>query len=456
MSFYLDHVAAFAASCTFDDLPHSVVERTKLVMADCIGAIVGGSVEPEMQTLSSRWAGGTGIGPATVIGTNRKSDPAKAALLNGTAGTFLEMDEGNQFCKGHPGMHTFPAAMAWAQDNVVSGREMLTAIAVGYEVGARVGIATNLRMSMHPHGTWGTICAAVGVARLAKFDAGQMKQVLNVSSNLSLATSRRTMLEGGTVRNLFTGVSNQMGVLAHDLVMSEFTGEHDGIGNVFGKVVSDEFDPTAMTKNLGTHWEIARNYFKLHSCCRFNHAALDALEKIVNSNAGTLLISKIDKIDVDTYFLAAELDDRNPKNTLAGKFSVPFAIATTLVNGSSDVASFTWDAIRNNTIQSLAQRVSVRDDPEMSAKLPDLRPASVKIIMKDGTVFTADTQTNRGDWRDPYSSDELAAKYHRLTARAWQPDCAGEIYDTVIGLEDLASIKILGDKMHRAGCHETG
>ena len=112
------------------------------------------------------------------------------------------MDEGNQFCKGHPGMHTFPAAFAYSQTHGTSGKDLITAIAIGYEVGARVGIATNLRMSMHPHGTWGTICAAVGVARLAGFNAEQMKTLLNVSSNMSLATSRRTMLEGGTVRNL--------------------------------------------------------------------------------------------------------------------------------------------------------------------------------------------------------------------------------------------------------------
>ena len=456
MTFYLDQVAEFAATTKFDDFPTPVIERTKLIIADCIAAIVGGSVEPEIKELSTRLASQSGGGTALVIGSHLKTDPAKAALLNGTAGTFLEMDEGNQFCKGHPGMHTFPAAFAYSQVHGASGRDLITAIAIGYEVGARVGIATNLRMSMHPHGTWGTICAAVGVARLAGFNVEQMKTLLNVSSNMTLATSRRTMLEGGTVRNLFTGVSNQMGVLACDLVLSGFTGEHDGIGNVFGKVVSDEFNQDAMTYKLGTHWEITRNYFKMHSCCRFNHAALDALNEVVRTHQGELAINDIASIHVDTYFLAAELDGQSPQNTLAGKFSVPFAIATTLVNGSSDVASFTWDAIRNETIQALAKKVTVSDDPEMSAKLPDLRPASIMITMNNGAILKAETETNRGDWRDPYSVSELSEKYNNLTARAWAVTNATKIYDTIMDIESVASIAPLCGLIHQAGLHETG
>ena len=456
MTFYLDQVAEFAATTKFEDLPAPVIERTKHVIADCIAAIVGGSVEPEMKELSTRLTAQSGVGTVLVIGTSLKTDPAKAALLNGTAGTFLEMDEGNQFCKGHPGMHTFPAAFAYSQTHGASGKDLITAIAIGYEVGARVGIATKLRMSMHPHGTWGTICAAVGVARLAGFNTEQMKTLLNVSSNMSLATSRRTMLEGGTVRNLFTGVSNQMGVLACDLVLSGFTGEHDGIGNVFGKVVSDEFNSDAMTENLGTHWEITRNYFKMHSCCRFNHAALDALDKIVQSHQSTLVIDEIASIHVDTYFLAAELDDQNPQNTLAGKFSVPFAIATTLINKSSGVTSFTWDAIRNPFIQSLAGKVTVSDNPEMSKKLPDLRPASVAITLKNGRVLEAKTETNRGDWGDPYSTDEIIEKYNSLTACAWSAEHSSHIYDAVMAIETSPSITPLSDLIHQAAADEAG
>ncbi|HUS53722.1 MAG TPA: MmgE/PrpD family protein [Thermohalobaculum sp.] len=446
---YLTEVAEFAAGFRAQDLPGEVVERTRLIIADCVGAIVGGAAEPEMQALAAR-PGMAGSGAALLIGTGLSAHPAQAALVNGTAGTWLEMDEGNQFCKGHPGMHTFPAAFAYAQLVGASGADFLTAVAIGYEVGARVGIATALRPSMHPHGTWGTICAVVAVQRLAGRDAVGMREALNIAANLTLATSRRTMLEGGTVRNVFAGVSNQMGILANDMVEAGFCGEINGISQVFGKVVSDTFNADAMTEALGERWEVMRNYFKMHSCCRYNHAALDALAMIAAEAPGGLDPARIARVDVESYSLAAELDDPRPRNTLAGKFSVPFAVATTLINRSSDVGSFTWDQINNPAILELAARVTVREDPAMTAQLPNHRPAAVTVTLTDGTSLTARTETNRGDWADPYPPEEIRAKYLSLTARLWPEAAAAAIWDEIMVLEMRPDIAKLGALMRQA------
>ncbi len=451
MTAYLDRVAGFAAEFPDTDIPDTVLDHARLVVADCIAACVGGAAEPEVAALTARLLPAGAGGPAAVLGAGRTADAGKAAFINGTAGTFLEMDEGNQYCRGHPGIHTVPAAIAWGQAHGVSGSSLLAAIVMGYEIGSRVGIAANLRPTMHPHGTWGAVCAAVAVGRMAGYDAGRMQTLLNVCSNMGLATSRRTMLEGGTVRNIFAGVGNQMGILAHDLVEAGFTGENDGLGNVFGKVVSETFDPSAMTEDLGSRWEIARNYFKGHSCCRYNHASLDALEMILAQRPGGIRVDEIDRVEVETYSLAVELGDRSPRNTLAGKFSVPFAIATTLINGNSGVASFTWDAIRNDEIQALAKKVEVREDPAMTAKMPDLRPAAVKVTLTDGTALTAATDTNKGDWQDPYTEPELAEKFMTLTTRRWTPAGAQAVHDEIMNLRNAPSLDRLTALIESAG-----
>lgn len=444
---YLTEVAAFAAGFPAADLPAEVAERTGLIVADCIGAIVGGAAEPEVKALSARLGG---PGPALLIGTGLTAQPAQAALVNGTAGTWLEMDEGNQFCKGHPGMHTLPAALAFAEATGASGADFVAAVAIGYEVGARVGIACRLRPSMHPHGTWGAICAAVAVQRLAGADAARMREALNIAANLNLGTSRRTMLEGGTVRNVFAGVSGQMGVLTNDMIEAGFCGETDGVSQVFGKVVSDSFNQTAMTEALGSRWEVMRNYFKLHACCRYNHAALDALAMIASASPGVLDPTRIARIEVESYAFAAELDDPRPGNVLAGKFSVPFAVATTLVNGLSGVASFTAPNLTNPEILALAAKVSVREDPAMTAQLPDRRPARVTITLTDGTRLTAATETNRGDWADPYAPGEIRAKYLSLTARLWPEVDATAVWEAAGTLRTLPDIDRLGALMRRA------
>ena len=319
---YLDELCRFLADCSFEDLPRNVVQQAGLVVADTIAAIAAGSAEPEMAALTDRIA--AVAGPAAVIGTGVRTEVGKAALLNGTAGTFLEMDEGNRFSRGHPAIHVVPAVLAMAEAEGMSGRDTLLAIVLGYELGARLGGSTQLRTAMHPHGTWGTVAAAAAVAKLAGADASTFRETLNVASSLTLATSKRTMLEGGTVRNVYAGVSNHMGLLARDLVLAGFSGERDGIASVFGAVVSDSLDTGALARGLGDTWQIAQNYFKLHSCCRYNHATLDALAKLA-----PIQPEEVAAVEVETYSYAAELDDTRPHNTLAAKFSVPFAVATT-------------------------------------------------------------------------------------------------------------------------------
>ena len=160
---YLDMLCRFLAGLCFEDLPKDVVRQAGLVVADTVAVIAAGSAEPEMAALTARLAGAPG--PAAVIGTGLRTEAGKAALLNGTAGTFLEMDEGNRFSRGHPAIHVLPAVLATAEAQGMSGRDTLLAFVLGYEVGARLGGAARLRPAMHPHGTWGTVAAAAAIGR---------------------------------------------------------------------------------------------------------------------------------------------------------------------------------------------------------------------------------------------------------------------------------------------------
>lgn len=420
-------------------IPANTLEYSRLVLADTIAAIVGGMAEPEMQKLVN-----TDLQPGkiSILGTNLKSDYLSAAFLTGTAGTFLEMDEGSQFARGHPAIHVAPALLAMSQKIKVSYQEFLEAFIIGYDVAARIGLASNLNNSMHPHGTWGVLGAAAATAALLKLEKEKSKEILNIASSLTLATSRKTMLEGGTVRNAYAGVSNQMALMSHRLLNAGICGEIDGIKSVFGSVVSTDLDEVKACEEVGDRFEINRNYFKLYSCCRYNHAALDCLWYLLNNHAELKNFQKIESIAVESYSLAAELNDKNPKNTLAAKFSVPFAIATTLANRSSGVNDFSNEAISNKKIISLCQKVSVIENPEYTAKLPDLRPAKVEITFSDGKRIGHSVETNRGDWQDPYSAAEIKEKFHSLTGRIWAQKKCDLIYQNIM-CSDLDDISYL-------------
>lgn len=438
MSDYQERISRFAAELCFEDLPSAVVERAMVVTADMIAVIASGAQEEEIQKLTMDLVADHQGGPATLLADGRKVPLLEAALVNGTAGTFLELDEGNQFSRGHPAVHVVPALLALGETLGSSGREYITALVAGYEIGSRIGTAAKIRMSMHPHGTWGTVGAAVACGRLSGVSAGGIRELINISASLALATSRRTMLEGATVRNVYSGVSNHMGLLALKLYQAGFTGESDGLQTVYGSVISEEFKPEAMLEKLGERFEIARNYFKRHACCRYNHSALDVLGLISERFAdGRIPADAVKEVLVETYSLAAQLCDQNPTNMLAAKFSIPFAVATYLTHGNAGVPCFRKEKVSDRAIQDLADRVIVRENPEMTAIMPDKRPSRVTVRLKDGTEYTDETYVNKGDFESPYAPEDLVAKYQELAVPVWGQNRADAVYTQVRRLPDL-------------------
>src|SRR5258706_6177316 len=210
----------------------------------------------EMKALVAKNLAQAAAGDAWVIGTGRRASASDAALLNGTAGTWLELDEGNLFAKGHPGIQVVPAAVALAQDLGSSGADLLLAVALGYELASLVNRGAETRLAIHPHGTYGVMGAAIAAGRLKGFNGAQMLELINCASTMGMATSRQTLLDGATVRNIYTGHSGHMGLMAAQLVECGFTGEIDSVSAVYGKVLSDTFDPAKVVTGLGSEWLI--------------------------------------------------------------------------------------------------------------------------------------------------------------------------------------------------------
>jgi 2-methylcitrate dehydratase PrpD len=366
-----------------------------------------------------------------------------AALLNGCAGTWLELDEGNLFAKGHPGIQVVPAAIALAQEAGISGADLLLAVALGYEISARVSRAAQIRLSIHPHGTYGVMGAAVAAGRMKRFTAGQMRELLNVAATMGMATSRQTLLDGATVRNIFTGHSGYMGLLAVRLVECGFTGEIDGVGNVYGKVLSDTFDRDAVTKELGTEWLITQNYFKLHPTGRYVHSAIDALEDLLDKvPGGRIDVDRIRKIKVRTYMLAAMLAEKSVVSSFGARFSLPFALASILYHGRSGLAAFDEQAVANPTIRSLAALVDLQEEKAHTARYPREQRCELEISLDDGTTWEGRCTVMKGEPANPHRPEQLEAKFFELGTPVWGRAVTERLF---AGIKDLENIPDFGE-----------
>jgi 2-methylcitrate dehydratase PrpD len=438
---YLDRLAAWAAETPLDALPSSVRERAGVVIADSLGVTAHGMQTPEMRAFVARHLADGRPGRASVIGARRRTDPASAALLNGTAGTWIDMNEGNLHANGHPGIQVVPLAWALAEHDGRSGRDLLAAFVVGYEVSARIKRASATRLAVHPHGTFGTIGAAVALARLLGYDTAATRQIINVSATLGVAASRRALTTGATVRNVYTGLSGSMGWLAHTLVQSGFTGEPDAVGSVYGAIYADRFDREAVVKGLGEEFLLPHGFIKVHACGRYIHGALDCVEALMGRRA--LPPESIKAIHVRTYAMAASLGHTDVRSEFGARFSLPFAVASLICHGRSGLDNYAAAAVADPKIQGLARRVEVVEDSDFTRAFPQRQPTEVTVILADGTEISERADYHRGEAENPHPPGAVRRKFLDLAAPVWSRERAEALYDRVLDLERVPAVAAL-------------
>jgi 2-methylcitrate dehydratase PrpD len=445
---YLQTLAEFASGARLSSLSESARQRTRAIIADCIPVIAAGMQQAEMKALVSKHLARAAAGGCWVIGTGRRAAAFDAALLNGTAGTGLELDEGNLFAgAGHPGIQVVPAALAMAQETGCSGADLELAVALGYELCSRVYRAAQPRVSLHPHGTFGVMGAAIAVAKLKGFSAAQMLHLINCAATMGMATSRNAILEGATVRNIFTGHSGYMGLMAAQLVESGFTGEADSVYQIWGRLLSESFDPAKVVANLGSEWLITQNYFKLHPMGRYAHSAIDALEDLLGKvPGGRLDIGQVERIELRVYWRANLLNEKNVGTTFAARFSIPFAMGTILFHGRSGLQSFDEAAVANPKIQALARRVEMSEDKSFTARYPEEQPVELRITMRDGTVHTGSCVVTKGEPGNPHKPEEVTAKFFDLGEPVWGKETTRSLYDGLMQLEAVPDFRAFAER----------
>ena len=430
---YLDIISDFVAGTRYSDLPEDVRRHAKYVWMDTVGVIMAGSLEPQNLALAGRL--GSGPGPATILRRGLpRCDASNAALANGTAGTFLELDEGH-LPTGHPAIYIVPAVLATGEETGATGVQLIEALTMAYEVTARLSAATRFIDGIHIHGCLGVVGAAVGVARLLGFDASRTREAINVASCLNGATPALTCLEGALVRNVYAGFAGQIGVLIGNLVESGFTGPRDGLSETYTKIIGDTFDPRRMVDGLGDEYLITTNYFKMHAACRHLHSPIDALDQALKGSS--LRPDDVQRVTVACNAKAAHYVRSDPENPLAAKFSIPFAIATTIVRNSAGKDAFQQDSVDDRLTQALAQRVLVVEDDGFTGRWPDELPARVEIVTTSGNTFVGEVDSPRGGPDSPISYEEVREKFSALTSAFFTDDNAGQAMDAFMHMDEM-------------------
>jgi len=401
----------WAAEARSRPLPEAVRRRAATILSDDIGAVVAGSLEPQVARAREGFVRtASGSAEATVFAKGApRLDRHSAACANGMGITWCELDEGFRNASCHAGAYTIPALLAEAEARGLTVDEVLRALAVAYEVTTRFALAYPFpTFNVHPHAAFAPLGAAAAVSLVRGHDAKTMQDAVTGAASMTFAGPFDTAVEGSLVRNGWTAAGAWIGLRAAEWAEAGIGGGIDTPYDVFVGIFRTRAIPEALVEGLGTAWSVANGYHKIYACCNYAHAAVEATLEL----RGRLQQRKaedIEEILVEAGPGGVALRTVEPETVLAAKFSIPHAVAATTHLGTAGAAAFTFDTLRNESIAGLRRRVRLAPYADVGPAPRD-RPARVVWKFRDGEEMSAVVENPRGGADQPFDEPTLLSK----------------------------------------------
>lgn len=435
-----EELAKYYAELTYEDLPEDVISFTKLCILDYFGSALAGISKAPIQMISEA-VGEFGGNPQATLLTGGKSSVLNAALVNGASSHIVELDDIHKSSIIHAATVVIPAALAVAEWKKLSGKDLILAVVLGYEICFRIGEAVSPSHYHYWHNTatCGTFGSAVAAAKLLHLNE---EAFINSLGNAgSQAAGLWEFIEDGAMtKQLHTGKAAMNGLLASLLAQKGFTGAKKILegDRGFFNAMSDVHDGSKITRNLGNEYKILENSFKVHASCRHTHAVIDLAIEIANEN--NFELEDIDHIDIGAYKATLEITDNNdPKTEYASKFSVQYCTALALVKKSAGLDDFGGENLWDATIRGVMDKVNVALDPKINANYPKEWGAKVTVVLKSGEVFRKQTDFPKGDPENPVSTEDLRTKFVKLATSL--PEESRHLFaDRVLAIESMDNI----------------
>ena len=435
----------------YDALTVDVVDRVKYLVLDFIGVAARGALSessgPVQRFILNLDSARDG---AVVIGTHLKASPSYAAMANGTTAHSLELDDVVNEASLHPAVAIMPTALAAAHIAGCSAKELIAAIAAGYEVMIKLGVAldpaAHYARGFHPTGTCGTMGAAITAAKILKLNQKAMMNALGIAGSQA-AGSMEFLSDGAFTKRLHPGWAAHSGIIAALLARENFTGPGTIIEGRFGflHAYSSGSKSGKVLQNWGDPWEVLHTSIKPHACCRYNQGPIDGILKIMREN--NLDASQIEKVILGIlkagFAIVAEPEEQksDPKSVVDAQFSMPFGAAVAILYGKATLDEYTLERINSARVKELMGKICCVKDPELEKEFPKKWPASVTLLTKEGKTYSTRIDFPKGDPENPLTWDELIDKFRNLVSPVFFEVKQNEIIERIRSLEKEADVK---------------
>jgi 2-methylcitrate dehydratase PrpD len=360
-------------------------------------------------------------GPCRMLGTGDRLGVTAAAFANGAFSQALEFDDTHNESIVHMSSPAVAAALALSEIGPVSGRDLITAIAIGNEISCRVGSVASgqfHKRGFHPTGLFATFGTAYLASKLLGLNAAVMAQAAGICGSFASGLLQ-CWVDGTQTKFLHPGWAAQSGITAAYLARAGTTGPADVFEGRFGLFASHLQSPDAppnygrINHNLGTHWESRNSSFKPFPAAHVLHPYISAILRLRDRHG--IAPSDVERIDspVTAFIVGIVCEPTDEKFAPAsdshGRVSLQYTLAEALARGSLGKNAYGQESLRNPGILALARRVHYSVDPAYPG--PGRFKGEVRITLKDGTEFFEVEEYNRGSAENPMRYAELRAKF---------------------------------------------
>lgn len=440
---------------SFEKLPGDVIEAAKKSLIDTLAVTIAGRKAEGCEILFKLIKEWGGKKEATVLTYGKKVPYPNAVFVNAVMARALDLDEVHDIGTVHPSACILPATLGAVEFvNGMTGEEFITAIAIGIDLICRMSLAPAVGScisGMNFTYQCGTFGAAAAVGKILKLDHRQMINALGIAYSQAAGNSQ-CYVDGALTVRVQQGLSAKAGALSAVLAGRGITGAEEFFEGKFGYFNiyhGGQFDRDILLKDYGSHFEgIHVSQKPLYSCCKFNHASMDAARALVQEYQ--VKPHQIDHIKAvvtsqEVYnFVCDPIGvKQNPRTLVDAQFSLPYTVALAVLREKVSLDDFTQKAIKNEDVLNMARKVEVELKPkEGRAILP--APGIIEIRTVDGKQFTKEVHFVKGHPRHPNSLEDCLEK---MKACIEYRQCKKimsrypQIRELLLNLENLSDIR---------------
>ncbi len=438
----VEELARFVVRSSYEDLSEAARRELKVRVLDSLGCAVGALGGEPIEIIRAHLADFGGAERCTVIGVGGKAPPDRAAFYNGALVRYLDFNDSylapGETC--HPSDNLAPV-LAAAEYVGRSGKDLLTALALAYQVQCRLSDVAPVRSKGFDHTTQGSYAAAAGVSKALGLDAERTAHAIAIAGTALNAlrvtrTGKLSHWKGLAYPNTAFGATH-----AAFLAMRGITGPLEVFeGNKgFMDAIAGKFHIDWAREDLE---RVTRTILKKYNAEIHSHSAVEGLLELRGENHFTA--EQVEGIEVEIFDVAYHIigggeegDKREVRTKEEADHSLPYVLAVALLDGQVMPEQYVPERISREDVRGLLSRVAVRPRADYTRRFPGEMPCRLLVRLRDGRVLESEKRDYEGFFTHPMPWEKVVEKFERLSRPYADSALRQEIIQAVSNLEEL-------------------